>query len=236
MTNNISSSTQKRLIHDITDIYKNPLHEHGIFYKHDDANMLKGYAMIIGPKDSVYIHGFYFFTFNFPTNYPQQPPKVIFNTNDGQTRFHPNLYKNGKVCLSILNTWRGEGWTSCQNIKSILLTIVSIMDNNPLLHEPGITNSNTQVNEYNKIIKFKNIDFALIDKYKQLSNSNPFKEIMKNYIIKHKEEISNYVDKQAIIHNISYICNLYIYNLKIIINWDFLKKKTDTFLNKIENK
>lgn len=236
MTNNISSATQKRLIHDITDIYKNPLHEHGIYYNHDDTNMLKGYAMIIGPKDSIYAHGFYLFTFNFPTNYPQQPPKVIFNTNDGQTRFHPNLYKSGKVCLSILNTWKGEGWTSCQNIKSILLTLVSILDKYPLLHEPGINKSNTQVNEYNKIIKFKNIDFALIDKYIQLSETNPFKTIMKNYIIKNKQEIINYVDKQAILNTTSYICNLNIYYFKIVINWEHLKKKTDMFLNKIENK
>ena len=34
--------------------------------------------------------------------------KLTYLTNDGNTRFHPNLYRNGKVCLSVLNTWRGK--------------------------------------------------------------------------------------------------------------------------------
>ena len=28
-----------------------------------------------------------------------------------QVRFNPNLYSDGKVCLSLLGTWHGEGWT-----------------------------------------------------------------------------------------------------------------------------
>ena len=79
------------------------------------------------------------FEFNFPTNYPMSPPKLNYLTNDGSTRFHPNLYRNGKVCLSVLNTWRGEGWTSCQTIRSVLLILVTLFHNKPLLNEPGIT-------------------------------------------------------------------------------------------------
>ena len=36
----------------------------------------------------------YFFEFKFPTNYPFSPPNVIYNTNDGRTRFNPNLFYN----------------------------------------------------------------------------------------------------------------------------------------------
>ena len=46
----------------------------------------------------------------YPTEYPFKPPKVTYKTNDGFTRFNPNLYKNGKVCISLLNTWQGEQW------------------------------------------------------------------------------------------------------------------------------
>lgn len=52
---------------------------------------------------------------------------------------HPNMYKNRKVCVSILNTWRGEQWSGCQTIKSVLLTLMSLLDSKPLLNEPGIT-------------------------------------------------------------------------------------------------
>ncbi len=104
----VSKDTIKRLIKDVKDIRKNPLEEDGIYYKHDDENFMKGYAMIIGPHGSLYYGGYYFFYFDFPTDYPYSPPKLKFMTNDGVTRFHPNLYKTGKVCLSIINTWRGE--------------------------------------------------------------------------------------------------------------------------------
>ena len=102
----ITTQTQKRLISDITNLYKNPLNEQGIYYIHDDENMLKGHAMIIGPQDTPYEDGMYFFEFTFPYDYPINPPKVIFLNCDGKTRFNPNLYRNGKVCLSVLNTWR----------------------------------------------------------------------------------------------------------------------------------
>ena len=50
-----------RLIKDIRTIKKNPLTEHNIYYAHDEDNILKGYALIIGPKDTPYYGGFYFY-------------------------------------------------------------------------------------------------------------------------------------------------------------------------------
>ena len=50
---------------------------------YDEDNMLKGYACIIGPDDSIYRYGCYCFKFKFPTNYPFSPPKVTYLTNDG---------------------------------------------------------------------------------------------------------------------------------------------------------
>ena len=55
--------TLKRLVKDITYLYKNPLTQQGIYYQHDMENMLLGYAMIIGPEDTPYHNGFYFFIF-----------------------------------------------------------------------------------------------------------------------------------------------------------------------------
>ena len=97
--------------------------------------MLLGHALIIGTENTVYEHGFYLFKFEFPINYPISPPKVLFYPNDRKTRYNPNLYRNGKVCLSLLNTWTGEQWTACQSIRSILLTLISILNDKPLLNE-----------------------------------------------------------------------------------------------------
>ena len=124
-TNNnvtISKETIHRLDKDIKDIRKNPLSDNGVYYFHDEVDMLKGYAMIIGPVDTPYYGGFYFFEFDFPSNYPYSPPKLTYLTNNGTVRFNPNLYVGGKVCISILNTWHGDQWSSCQTITSILLT------------------------------------------------------------------------------------------------------------------
>ena len=196
----ISTATQKRLLMDIKDLIRNPLDDNGIFYKHDESDMLKGYALIIGPENSVYEYGNYIFEFTFPQDYPLKPPIVSFKTNDGKTRFHPNLYRNGKVCLSILNTWRGEEWTSCLTIKSILLSIVSILDDKPLLHEPGITENHTDFLNYNKIIEYKNMQFSyyyiLKNKDTYLNNKFVFfHEIIKENFIKNYEKINQKLER-----------------------------------------
>ena len=161
MCNVISSTTVKRLISDIKQITLNPLTKDGIYYKHDETNMLSGYALIIGPKDTPYQYGNFLFKFDFPENYPHSPPKVTYYTNDGKTRFNPNLYISGKVCISLLNTWKGEQWTGCQTITSILLVLCTILNDKPLLNEPGITEKHKDHEAYNKIIKYKTIEIAI---------------------------------------------------------------------------
>ena len=155
--------TIKRLVNDVKEIIQNPLTDHGIYYTHHDSNMLKGYAMIIGPEDTPYYGGFYFFEFNFPHNYPYSPPVLKFKTGDGMTRFNPNLYRNGKVCVSILNTWRGPGWTSCQTISTVLLTLCTLLNDKPLLNEPGILETHSEFPLYQEIIEYKNISVGVLD-------------------------------------------------------------------------
>ena len=163
----ISSATVKRLISDIKEITLNPLSKDGIYYKHDESNMLVGYALIIGPEGTPYSYGNFLFKFNFPANYPHSPPVATYCTNDGITRFNPNLYKNGKVCISLLNTWKGEQWTGCQTISSILLALCCLLNDKPLLNEPGTMENHRDFDTYNKIIKYKTLEVAvnqMIDK------------------------------------------------------------------------
>jgi len=151
----------RRIVSDIKELRKNPLTAHGIYYEHDETDVLKGRALIIGPVDTPYEDGFYFFKFIFPANYPHVPPKVEFCTSDGSTRFNPNLYRYGKVCLSILNTWTGEQWSGCQTISSVLLAMCTILNAEPLLNEPGIMKTHRDYEGYNEIIKYKNIEVAI---------------------------------------------------------------------------
>jgi ubiquitin-conjugating enzyme E2 Z len=159
----ISKDTISRLLKDVKHIFKNPLTENGIYYIHDDTDMMKGYALIIGPSDTPYFGGNYFFEITYPYDYPHSPPKVKYCTNGNNIRFNPNLYKCGKVCISLLNTWRGDQWTSCQSISTILLTLCTLLCNNPLLNEPGVIPSHHDIKPYNEIILFSNLDIAICD-------------------------------------------------------------------------
>lgn len=196
----MNKTNQKRLARDIVDILKNPLTDNGIYYKHDENDMLKGYAMIMGPEDSIYNYGYYIFKLNFTKEYPFKPPTLTYLTNEHNIRFHPNLYKNGKVCLSILNTWSGEQWTSSQTIRSVLLTLVTLFHNKPLLCEPGITENYKYFKLYNEMIEYSNFNTAVnsiigyienknfSDSFKNVIYSN-FKETIKENYEKNKEKI-----------------------------------------------
>jgi ubiquitin-conjugating enzyme E2 Z len=168
-SNTVTKETTTRLLKDIKEILNFSNNNSNIFYQHDDEHMLTGYAIIVGPSDTPYEYGFYMFKFDFPYNYPYSPPKVTYLTNDGNVRYHPNFYKNGTCCLSILNTWRGEQWTSCQTILSVLLSITSLLQNDPLLQEPGIRKGHPDLEKYNSIISYKNIDFSIIQIIKMTS-------------------------------------------------------------------
>lgn len=211
----INIETKKRLAKDVRDIYKNPLHSENIYYHHDMDNILTGYAMIIGDKDSVYKYGMYLFRFEFPIDYPYHPPKVVFLTNDGITRFHPNLYRTGKVCLSILNTWAGEQWSSCQTIRSVLLTLMNIFDDKPILHEPYIQSSKTDIiTSYNKCIIYKNYEFVI------------YKLCMELFVNKYNIDNNNSTRKTKSIYT---IYELFEDNIK-----DNMKKNIDTIIEDIK--
>ena len=61
----ISKETISRLVRDVKENKNNPLSSNGIYYRHSDTDMLTGYALIIGPEDTPYHNGFYFFLFQF---------------------------------------------------------------------------------------------------------------------------------------------------------------------------
>ncbi|ORX39251.1 hypothetical protein BD324DRAFT_619003 [Kockovaella imperatae] len=86
-------------------------------------------CLIIGPEGTPYANApFVFDVFMDPTKFPREPPKVHFHSHtNGQGRCNPNLYEDGKVCLSVLGTWSGdksESWNP--RTSSLLQVFVSI--------------------------------------------------------------------------------------------------------------
>ena len=231
----IGQDTVKRLVKDIKQVLKSDISKDGIYYKHDETNMLLGYALIIGLPDTPYEFGNFLFRFDFPIDYPYSPPKASYLTNDGKTRFHPNLYKNEKVCLSLLNTWKGEQWSSCQTLSSILLTICSLLDNMPLINEPGISSKHKDNDNYNKIITYKNIEGAILGILEKNIYIDWFDKFDNIIIKKFKENYNDIID--VINKNIENCEDLYlttgVYNLYTNIDYNKVKKKLINFYEKI---
>jgi ubiquitin-conjugating enzyme E2 Z len=225
----ISSSTVNRLISDIKEVVNGSLSKDGIYYKHNEENMLVGYALIIGPSETPYAYGNFLFKLEFPHDYPHRPPTVTYHTNDGYTRFNPNLYKNGKVCISLLNTWKGEQWTSCQTIRLILLTLCSILNKNPLVNEPGITEVHPDIEKYNKIIKYRTLDSAIhkiITGEFLADDFKIFKEEINNNFIKNYNKIISDINNKS---NEYIICG--IYNLSVSTHYNRLKREVEKQYN-----
>lgn len=230
MTKFVTKETVNRLLKDVKDIIKNPLTENGIYYIHDDIEMLKGYALIIGPEDTPYFGGYYFFEFNFPMDYPHSPPKVTYCTNGDNIRFNPNLYKCGKVCVSLLNTWRGDQWTSCQTISSVLLTLCTLLCENPLLNEPGVTKGHIDFNKYTKIIEHSNIKIAICDIInKKIGIYLPFFDFFYHYIkdnfIKNYDKLIEFIKKNNVEPNKKEHITTSLYTLSCVVDYQLLHDK-----------
>ncbi|KAI1730493.1 ubiquitin-conjugating enzyme domain-containing protein [Ditylenchus destructor] len=138
------------------------------------CDMLK--VLISGPDDTPYANGLFEFDIFFPNNYPQSPPKVSFLTTGGGTvRFNPNLYNDGKICLSILGTWEGrpeEKWNPYCSLLQVLISIQGlIFVKQPYFNEPGFEKfQGTAKGEefsrkYNLHIENATLIYAIMDMY-----------------------------------------------------------------------
>ena len=80
-----------------------PVHAAGaIFVRNDESRIDVLKALISGPADTPYALGLFLFDIFMPPTYPQEPPTVnLQTTGNGMVRFNPNLYSDGKVCLSL---------------------------------------------------------------------------------------------------------------------------------------
>ena len=218
----VAKTTLMRIRSDISDIHINPLRSHGIHYCHDHWNILQGYALIIGGKGTPYEHGYYLFGVKFPINYPYSPPVITFYTSDGITRFNPNLYRSGKVCLSILGTWNGPQWNACQTLSSVLLSLCTIFITNPLLNEPGIDCVHEDFKDYNALIEYKNIEVAIIGVLKSekvLDVFGCFKELMLAEFNKNADSILNKINVHRAILTEPRIINIGIYRISLKIDY-----------------
>ncbi|XP_062402170.1 (E3-independent) E2 ubiquitin-conjugating enzyme UBE2O [Sardina pilchardus] len=112
----------------------------GIMVKTFEDRMDLFSAQIKGPTRTPYEDGLFLFDIQLPNIYPAVPPLFRY-LSQCSGRLNPNLYDNGKVCVSLLGTWIGKGterWTSKSSLLQVLISIQGlILVNEPYYNEAG---------------------------------------------------------------------------------------------------
>lgn len=181
---------------DIMSLQKDPIEGIAIDVNPDDCKKLT--AMIIGTRDTPYEDGMFFFSVEFPDQYPFVPPKVLFLNQNPQMRYHPNMYERGKVCLSILGTWSGPSWTSVQTLASVLLVLQSLFQEEPLRCEPGHENDKpSYIQRYNDIVEHEVIRCCYCLSPRTMRLYEGFKDAILSHLQNSRERMIGRVNELA---------------------------------------
>uniref|UniRef100_A0A7N5JBK0 Ubiquitin-conjugating enzyme E2 G1 n=1 Tax=Ailuropoda melanoleuca TaxID=9646 RepID=A0A7N5JBK0_AILME len=114
-----------------TELNKNPVEgfSAGLI---DDNDLYRWEVLIIGPPDTLYEGGVFKAHLTFPKDYPLRPPKMKFITEI----WHPNVDKNGDVCISILHEpgedkygyeKPEERWLPIHTVETIMISVISML-------------------------------------------------------------------------------------------------------------
>ncbi|XP_010253222.1 PREDICTED: ubiquitin-conjugating enzyme E2 7 isoform X1 [Nelumbo nucifera] len=129
----MAAATQASLLlhKQLKDLCKNPVDGFSAGLV-DDSNIFEWSVTIIGPPDTLYDGGYFNAIMSFPSNYPNSPPTVRFVSE----MWHPNVYPDGRVCISILHApgedpngyeLASERWSPVHTVESIVLSIISML-------------------------------------------------------------------------------------------------------------
>lgn len=186
-TSSMPAARRKRLFQELSGYQTNLPIEHGssIFVRAMESQIDHIRVLIIGPEDTPYANGCFLFDLVL-TNYPQQAPKCQFlTTGGGKYRLNPNLYSNGKVCLSLLGTWKGPSWVPNEStLYQLLISIQSLIlgEPEPYFNEPGYeasrtTNHGRQASvNYNKNIREYTCAAAILPFLNATKDHHPYPE------------------------------------------------------------
>eukprot|EP00475_Leptophrys_vorax_P024205 TRINITY_DN33364_c0_g1_i2.p1 TRINITY_DN33364_c0_g1~~TRINITY_DN33364_c0_g1_i2.p1 ORF type:complete len:500 (+),score=148.33 TRINITY_DN33364_c0_g1_i2:53-1501(+) len=171
----------------------------GIFVKVDDERFDFMQVMIIGPQGTPYENGCFMFDLYLPSGFPQSCPKMNFlTTGGGSFYFNPNLYQDGKVCLSLLGTWEGPGWNS--ETSSLLQLLVSLQAlvfvDFPLENEPGYEGraDKKESLNYNNRVRYATLLYAMTWYFTNPDKSVHFVDEAKLHLFANKQAIAEQLE------------------------------------------
>lgn len=124
-----------------------------MFFAKPTKNIKIWEAGFPGPNIPLYQNSYYLVKIEFNDKYPYQSPRVVFK----YPVYHPNVYTNGDVCLSIFQ----NGWKASFTINNILYGLQQLLAN-PNKSSPA--NSSAAKN-LSKTIKYEELVRKNIEKY-----------------------------------------------------------------------
>ena len=151
------SAALRRLQKEYKDYLNNPIEYYTV--EPNENNFFEWKVLLFGPLETIYEGGIFECKLIFTNDYPTKPPEFLFDTKIP----HPNIYQNGKVCISILHDYIDvsgyeditEQWKPSLGVNSIIMSILTIFTN-PTIESPADLDIallyKNNYNEYKKII------------------------------------------------------------------------------------
>jgi len=174
----------------------------GIFVRVDEDSLDMIKVLIIGPRGTPYENGCFFFDLYLPPDYPQVNPKMIFLTTGSHAyRFNPNLYNEGKICISLLWTWSGPGWDpETSTLLQLLVSIQALVFvDYPIENEPSYESRALDPDSlaYNKGLHHGTLLYAMMDHLNGNDPSTPkcFQDIVRAHLYQKRDEIRRQLER-----------------------------------------
>jgi len=162
----VTTAASLQLQRELKDLMNDPVNDYCKVELERD-NIFEWTVYIVGPPATDYEGGIFKTQLNFPPDYPMSPPAMKFMSEF----WHPNVYPDGRVCVSILHTpdpmnpdENGQNWTPAQSSYTIIVSVISMLSD-PNFSSPANVDSSIELRKNPDA--YKNRIKKLVDKSKK---------------------------------------------------------------------
>lgn len=123
--------TTELLKRQLIELTKSP--PEGVSVGLKDDNLFQWEVLMVGPPGTMFEGGFFKAELKFPADFPNKPPEMRFISE----MWHPNIYPDGKVCISILHDpgvdvfnaqeSADERWRPILGVEQVLVSVMSML-------------------------------------------------------------------------------------------------------------
>merc|ERR1719317_1266441 len=158
------ASSAKLLAKELQNLQEQPMEGFRIALV-DERNLYDWQVAIFGPPGTLYEGGYFKAIIRFPGDYPFSPPTFKFVSR----MWHPNVFSNGEVCISILHPpvadvtsgeLPQERWNPTQNVRTILMSVISML-NEPNTSSPANVDASVMFRKH-QVSKGEDKDYSNI--------------------------------------------------------------------------